>query len=727
MWIWCEVGISIVLVLHQSLVAGQRQSCVPSSCGKIANISHPFRLKDDPANCGDSKYELECVNDVAMLRLTEEADYKVEAINYNNYTIRLVDPNIQEDNCSSLPRYFLYRFNFSADPYRVYPVSNHWDVDNAYHATQMQGPVLGDYIPLFEHIIYVNCITAVRDVDKNNASSSCLDLNTYVVAGELGATGSIWKPGCRINKIAATSGLFQFQKQHPYNGWEWKGEMEKDVDDPIAYSDVHKALAYGFEVSWLHAICHEHHCGPGACYFNHTAQNVLCYSLCSYSKGGARRCGFWKQLRSYTLDYLHPFFYGMYTLIRFKTPKDIWETSFLVHPKTALMGWYGLLSYMVTRILFGVALLVVLLIYKWRRRNLSTYVNIENFLQDNHLAPIRYSYREIKSMTQNFKVKLGQGGFGSVYKGKLRSGPHVAIKMLKQSKTNGQDFINEVATIGRIHHVNVVRLIGFCVEGSKRALVYDFMSNGSLDKYIFSKEESIHLSSEKIYEISLGVARGISYLHRGCAMQILHFDIKPHNILLDENFIPKISDFGLAKLYPIDRSIVTLTDKRGTIGYIAPELFYNNLGGVSYKADVYSFGMLLMEVAGRRKNLNPHAENSSQVFFPTWVYEQVSKGKEVELDCNGTEVEKSMAKKLIITALWCIQLKPSDRPSMNHVVEMLEGELYNLTMPPKPLLYPTENLNSEQTRAGHSTNAAGDLGETITSNATLENSLSGRN
>ncbi|XLT89730.1 hypothetical protein HN873_011405 [Arachis hypogaea] len=172
-------------------------------------------------------------------------------------------------------------------------------------------------------------------------------------------------------------------------------------------------------------------------------------------------------------------------------------------------------------------------------------------------------------------------------------------------------------TIGRIHHINVVRLVAFCVEGSKRALVCDFKPNGSLDKYILSKEENIFLSYEKIYEMSLEIARGISYLHEGCDMQILHFDIKPHNILLDENVIQKVSDFGLAKLYPRDNNIVILTDRRGTIGYTAPELFYNNIGGVSYKADIYSFGMLLMEMANRRKNLNLHAENSSSTFFST--------------------------------------------------------------------------------------------------------------
>lgn len=314
--------------------------------------------------------------------------------------------------------------------------------------------------------------------------------------------------------------------------------------------------------------------------------------------------------------------------------------------------------------------------------------------------PIRYSYYEIKKMTKGFKDKLGEGGYGSVYKGKLRSGGMVAIKMLGKSNSNGQDFINEVATIGRIHHVNVVKLIGFCVERSKHALVYDFMSNGSLDKYIFTQEVKDLLGCKMMFEIALGVARGIDYLHQGCEIQILHFDIKPHNILLDENFVPKISDFGLARLCPLDKSIVSLTAARGTIGYIAPELFYKNIGGVSYKADVYSFGMLLMEMASRRKNFSTVVESSDQVYFPSWVYNQITEGNYIyENYKEGTDIEigeakgeeAKLTKKMIVAALWCIQFKPSDRPSIGRVKEMLEGEVESLEMPPKPFLYPQEN------------------------------------
>ncbi|KAF7849548.1 hypothetical protein BT93_L0651 [Corymbia citriodora subsp. variegata] len=265
-----------------------------------------------------------------------------------------------------------------------------------------------------------------------------------------------------------------------------------------------------------------------------------------------------------------------------------------------------------------------------------------------------YSYSDIKKITSGLKDKLGEGGYGSVFKGRLRSGREVAVKILKKGKTNGQDFINEVATIGRIHHVNVVGIIGYCFEGSKQALLYDFMLNGSLDKHIFSREEGISLDCKEVYEIALGVARGIEYLHRGCDMQILHFDIKPHNILLDRDFTPKVSDFGLARLYPIDHNTVSLTTARGTLGYMAPELVFKNLGGVSYKADVYSFGKLLMEMASRRKNGDAVSKYSSQIYFPLWVHDQLSEGLEFPVEEVGEE-ERRIIKKMIIVALWCIQ------------------------------------------------------------------------
>ncbi|KAB2095492.1 hypothetical protein ES319_A01G041000v1 [Gossypium barbadense] len=344
----------------------------------------------------------------------------------------------------------------------------------------------------------------------------------------------------------------------------------------------------------------------------------------------------------------------------------------------------------------GIICLFALITYKWTRRHLSMDDTIEEFLQSqNNLVPIRYSFKEINKMSKNFKNKLGEGSYGSVFKGKLCSGHHVAIKLLGKSKGNGQDFINEVDSIGRIHHANVAKLIGFCVEGSKQALVYDFMSNGSLDKIIFTEENKNTLGWKKMFDIVLGVAQGIHYLHQGCDMQILHFDIKPHNILLDENFNPKVSDFGLAKLYSVDDSIVSLTAARGTIGYIAPELVYENLGGISYKAHVYSFGMLLMEMVGRRKNVNAFADHTNQ-------------GEDLELG-DVSDDEKAMVKKMVIIAFWCIQLLPFDRPSMNKVLKMLEFDVELIKMPPKPFhqlpletsmeVHSCENTNDESSKS----------------------------
>ncbi|BAT81847.1 Rust resistance kinase [Vigna angularis] len=356
-----------------------------------------------------------------------------------------------------------------------------------------------------------------------------------------------------------------------------------------------------------------------------------------------------------------------------------------------LIGQYILPILIATRYLFGLSLFLWIFIHKWRRRHFSVYENIENFLLDNNINPIRYEYREVKKMTKGFKVKLGEGGFGSVYKGKLQSGLDVAVKMLSISKDNGQDFVNEVATLGRIHHVNVVGLIGYCVEGKKRGLIYEYMPNGSLDKFLFSKEGIVPLSYEKIYEISLGISHGIAYLHRDCDVQILHFDIKPHNILLDDNFTPKVSDFGLAKLYPTKDKSIILTAIRGTLGYMAPELFYKNVGGVSHKADVYSFGMLLMEMASRRKNSDPHAEHSSQNYFPFWIHDQFTEDKDIDME-GASEMDKILIRKMFIVALWCIQLKPCDRPTMSKVVEMIEGKTESLEIPPKPSFYPHEML-----------------------------------
>ncbi|PHT67316.1 putative receptor-like protein kinase [Capsicum annuum] len=315
---------------------------------------------------------------------------------------------------------------------------------------------------------------------------------------------------------------------------------------------------------------------------------------------------------------------------------------------------------------------------------------IEAFL-NNHgsYAPKRYNYSEVKKITSCFKNKLGQGGFGIVYGGSLDNGSQVAVKVLNELNGSGEEFINEVESISRTSHVNIVSLVGFCFEGRKRALVYEFMPNGSLEKFIYEErsENVRQLGWPVLYKIALGIARGLEYLHRGCITRILHFDIKPHNILLDEDFCPKISDFGLAKLCVKKESIVSMLGARGTIGYIAPEIVCRNLGGVSHKSDVYSYGMMVLEMVGGRKNVDAGADRTSEIYFPHWLYRRIEQDEELQLIGIMNEEEKEYAKKMVMVSLCCIQTDPLNRPSMTKVMEMSEGNLDSMQIPPKPYLY----------------------------------------
>ncbi|CAI9117633.1 OLC1v1019049C1 [Oldenlandia corymbosa var. corymbosa] len=336
---------------------------------------------------------------------------------------------------------------------------------------------------------------------------------------------------------------------------------------------------------------------------------------------------------------------------------------------------------------------VFALAYSKRKIEEENQRRIKNFLE-NYAAmkPTRYSYADIKKMTDDFKEQLGEGGYGNVFKGKVGNGIFVEVKLLHNSTENGEEFINEVGTMGKLHHANVVRLLGYCADGFKRALVYEFLPNGSLDKYIFPNkgtEKAVHqhkqqLGMEKLLDIAIGIARGIEYLHQGCEQRILHFDIKPQNILLDRNYNPKISDFGLAKLCEKGRSAVSMTAARGTMGYIAPEVFSRHFGNVTHKSDIYSLGILLLEMVGRRKNIDPNVENVSQVNFPEWVYGCMSEGKEWRIQVEEDDAEDKIAKRLAIVGLWCIQWNPKDRPSITLVLQMLGGSGEDLSIPPNP-------------------------------------------
>ncbi|KAK3429100.1 hypothetical protein EUGRSUZ_E00508 [Eucalyptus grandis] len=328
----------------------------------------------------------------------------------------------------------------------------------------------------------------------------------------------------------------------------------------------------------------------------------------------------------------------------------------------------------------AVAILTIVLfgVWRWRRRATVTTKTVEGSL-------IAFAYRDLQVATKNFLEKLGGGGFGSVFKGTLPDSSHIAVKKLESISQGEKQFRAEVSTIGIIQHVNLARLRGFCSEGDKRLLVYDFMPNGSLDYHLFYRKDSKTLDWKKRYQIALGTARGLAYLHERCRDCIIHCDIKPENILLDAEFCPKVTDFGLAKLVGRDFSRV-LTTMRGTRGYLAPEWIFGV--AITAKADVYSYGMMLFEFVSGRRN-SELLENGAIKFFPAWAARKVSEGGDLLelLDLNlEANVDTEELTRICRVACWCVQDEETHRPSMGQVVSILEGVLdVNLPQIPRTL------------------------------------------
>ncbi|GJN37562.1 hypothetical protein PR202_gb26533 [Eleusine coracana subsp. coracana] len=225
------------------------------------------------------------------------------------------------------------------------------------------------------------------------------------------------------------------------------------------------------------------------------------------------------------------------------------------------------------------------------------------------------------------------------------------------------------------------------------------MPNGSLERDIYSENPKSALGWEQLYEIAIGIARGLEYLHKGCNRRIIHFDIKPHNILLDENYSPKIADFDLAKLCNPKESIVSMAGARGTIGFIAPEVFSRSFGVVSTKSDIYSFGMMLLEMVGGRRNVHTDAENSSQVYFPQWLHDQLSQGGTLE-NFELTSTTEEIARKMATIDLQCIQMMPEARPSITKVINMMERSVTELEIPPMQLYSCPSELSMHSINSG---------------------------
>ncbi|PAN24702.1 hypothetical protein PAHAL_4G246200 [Panicum hallii] len=330
-----------------------------------------------------------------------------------------------------------------------------------------------------------------------------------------------------------------------------------------------------------------------------------------------------------------------------------------------------------TLVVIGVLVYVGFRIYRRRRHHPPLQDDAgssedDGFLQTISGAPTRYTYKELQDATNNFSDKLGQGGFGSVYLGILPDGSRIAVKKLEGIGQGKKEFRSEVTIIGSIHHIHLVKLRGFCVKGAHKLLAYEYMAKGSLDRWIFqSNQDSSLLDWDTRFNIALGTAKGLAYLHQDCESKIIHCDIKPENVLLDDNFLAKVSDFGLAKLMTREQSHV-FTTLRGTRGYLAPEWITNY--AISEKSDVYSYGMVLLEIISGRKSYDP-VESSEKAHFPSYAFKKLEEGDlrdifDARLKYNDKDERLHVAIKV---ALWCIQEDFYQRPSMSKVVQMLEG------------------------------------------------------
>ncbi|KAF8671016.1 hypothetical protein HU200_050295 [Digitaria exilis] len=605
-----------ISVIAEATDAGGQAQCPSFSCGALHNVSYPFRRPTDPPECGVPAYELVCSSSKAIIHINT-GTYFVTNINYTDESFWVVDANLDMHSSCPLPRR-------DQLPYYggVLRRGSHFIIDLATEASWA---------------CFFNCSQAIEDM-RWYKPVPCLTVNTSFVYL------SIW--ACDVQSLISLDPSCGYLAMIPFGSNA--GGPNLDFEN-YSYTDIFKLAKEGFSVHF-----------PWYSYYQYNASLVF------------------KTCLNESTRYFHERLFGTsilnWTLAFFGSEVTFAQCVVNYYPKPMYQGVViAIVSaisttkshFVLCRLILPALAVFTFLAHKyWKTR--ITIDAVEKFLQmQQMLGPIRFAYTDITAITSHFRDKLGQGGYGTVYKAVLLPGNvQVAVKMLGNSNCNGDEFISEVSTIGRIHHINVVRLVGFCAEEMRRALVYEYMPHGSLDKYIFSSDRSF--SWDKLNDIALGIARGINYLHQGCDMQILHFDIKPHNILLDINFVPKVADFGLAKLYPRDKSFVPASALRGTIGYIAPEMVSRSFGVISSKSDVYSFGMLLLEMAGGRRNADQNAANSSQAYYPSWVYDRLAEQEIGEI--SAVADMHHLERKLCIVGLRCIQMKPQDRPTMREIL-----------------------------------------------------------
>ncbi|KAL8479444.1 hypothetical protein ACS0TY_026367 [Phlomoides rotata] len=366
-------------------------------------------------------------------------------------------------------------------------------------------------------------------------------------------------------------------------------------------------------------------------------------------------------------------------------------------PPSEKKNWTGLIVGIVVPLAVASLLSLFAVYYVFQRRKRQ-----KNFEDDELLGidarPYTFNYSELKAATDDFNPanKLGEGGFGPVYMGKLGDGRAVGVKQLSVKSHQGKaQFLAEIATISAVQHRNLVKLYGCCIEGDKRLLVYEYLENKSLDQLLFGTgTKNLHLDWGTRYNICLGVARGLAYLHEESRPRVVHRDVKASNILLDSDLTPKISDFGLAKLYD-DKMTHISTRIAGTIGYLAPE--YAMRGHLTEKVDIFSFGVLALEIVCGRPNSDPTLEDD-KVYLLEWAWNLHENDREIELvDPTLHQYDVDEVKRIIDISLVCTQASPGLRSTMSRVVAMLSGDIKVATVTTRPSYLTDWNFNDATT------------------------------
>ncbi|GAB2272929.1 hypothetical protein Dimus_007744 [Dionaea muscipula] len=369
-------------------------------------------------------------------------------------------------------------------------------------------------------------------------------------------------------------------------------------------------------------------------------------------------------------------------------------------PRINILTGKVIIGIAVSAVLFVLLVAVIFCCLRRRRRLTRKKFDTEDEIRS--VKSLEFNFATIKAATENFSEanKLGRGGFGTVYKGLLPNGEQIAVKRLSTNSGQGEiEFKNEVLLLAKLQHRNLVRLLGFCLEAEEQILIYEFVANLSLDRLLFDGINRAELDWEKRYKIINGIARGLLYLHEDSRLKIIHRDLKASNILLDAEMNPKISDFGMARLFHVDQTQADTNRVVGTYGYMAPE--YALHGFFSVKSDVYSFGVLLLEIItgqNRRTSAFPQGDDIEDLI--TYVWRNWREGTALSvvdpmLSSSGSGTEMM---RCIHIGLLCVQENASERPTMSSVVVMFSGNSLAPAMPSRPAFVFLDDSTPSETR-----------------------------